>query len=370
MLVVNDKKKGITIIGGIFDKKIEKEFFNFEIDNVKRYLQASFLIIPIIYLLMGIANYYILGNKEAFKSILFVRGGILLLSLITVILISKIKDYNKLKYWFTFYEIVFCVSYLSISYLSGFSDYFIRCFEVIVILIGIFIIPNRWINSLLVALTFVASYFIFSYFMINYIEGSHFIVTSIYVFINLLFIAVLTFRIYSYKRYQYLYEKRLSQVSLKDQLSDISNRFRFDEEYRRLFNHYKNHKGKLALVLFEIDNFKRINKELGRDVGDEVLREISKMVKVFIRGNDVFARWGGEEFVILLSGVDTRQAINVTKRIKDGIWEHYFSSVGTVTCCFGVASPVENESMDDLLVRVDKYLQKAKKEGKNEIIFN
>lgn len=367
--MANNNKKGITIIGGIFDKKTEKEFFNFELDNSKKYLQGSFLIVPIIYLLMGIANYYILGNKEAFEIILFIKLGIFLLSLATIILISKIKDYNKLKYWFTFYEIVFCVSYLGISYLGGFSDYFIHCFEVIVILIGIFIIPNRWINSLLVSLVFVASYFGFSYFMISDIEPSHFIATIIYVSINLLFIAIFTFRIYSYKRYQYLYEKRLSQVSLMDQLSEISNRFKFDEEYRRLFNHYKNHKGKLALVLFEIDNFKRINKELGREVGDEVLREIVRMVKVFIRGNDVFARWGEEEFIILLSGVDTSQAISVTKRIKEGIWEHYFSGVGTVTCCFGVASPTENEGMDDLLVRVDNYLQKAKNEGKNEIIF-
>ncbi|GAA0179480.1 hypothetical protein SH2C18_23430 [Clostridium sediminicola] len=367
--MITKGKKPVTIIGGIFDKKLEKEFFESEISSFKKHIQIILLIISIAYIAYGTLN-NVLDGKAILNITTYMRIAILLCSISLIIVIEKSKNYNGLKKWFTFYEVIFCVVYLVSTYLNGFSDYFIHCFEVIVIMIGIFLLPNKWINSLIVSLMFAISYFIFSYAVIGDIEVMHFLATISYVTINILFIGVLTFRISSYKRVQYLTEKKFSQVSIIDQLSEISNRFKFDEEYRRLFNYYKNHKGNLAIVMFEIDHFKKINLELGQSVGDKVLREITKMVKVFIRGNDVFARWGEEEFVILLSGVDTRIALNVTKRIKEGIWDHYFSNVGTITCCFGVASPQEGESMEDLLVRVNKYLKRAKKEGGNEIIFN
>lgn len=366
--MINEGKKPVTIIGGIFDEKLEGDFFDSEISNSKRYIQILLFVISTAYLLSGVIN-IVLKGKALWNVTIYSRIIILVLSIFLIIIMAKLKNYNSLKNWFTIYQVIFCVVYLVNTYLNGFSDYFIHCFEVIVIMIGIFLMPNKWINSLLVSLAFVTAYFIFSYVVIVNIDVMHFIATISYVTINILFIGLLTFRISSYKRVQYLTEKRLSQISIIEQLTEISNRFKFDEEYRRLFNYYKNHKGNLAIMMFEIDNYKKINSSLGQEVGDKVLREITKMVKVFIRGNDVFARWGEEEFVILLSGVDTRQAISVTKRIKDGIWDHYFSGVGTVTCCFGVASPQEDESMDDLLNRADRYLQRAKKEGNNEIVF-
>lgn len=370
IILINGNKKNLSKVAGIFDEKLEKEFYEYEISSSINYVKPLLLLFASIFLMCGIADYFILNDMNIFRKILYVREAIVTLILVLIFRMEKIKNYNSLKFWFTLYEVVFCSSYLYILYLYGYGDYLIHCFEVILIIVGVFAIPNKWINSLMVSIGFIITFFILSFNMLEHMPPKNIVASYLYIFIALLFMGMHTYRISSYKRIQYLNEKILSKLSFMDQLTEICNRFKFHQEYERLFNYYKSNEENLAIIMFDIDDFKRINDNYGHIVGDSVLKEVTKVVKVFIRGDDVFARWGGEEFVILLSGVGSRQAINITKRIKDGIRKHNFLKVGTVTCSFGLALPLPNEDMDGLLNRVDEYLYNAKNNGKNQIVFN
>jgi diguanylate cyclase (GGDEF)-like protein len=99
-----------------------------------------------------------------------------------------------------------------------------------------------------------------------------------------------------------------------------------------------------------------------------LLKEITKVVGKSIRGEDLFARWGGEEFVVLLPHTDIQGAKNLAERLRHSIEENDFTDVGTITCSFGATQFDGSESQEVLLNRVDQALYGAKESGRNCIV--
>jgi diguanylate cyclase (GGDEF)-like protein len=128
----------------------------------------------------------------------------------------------------------------------------------------------------------------------------------------------------------------------------------------------------LSLVVFDIDFFKKINDTYGHPGGDYVLRELGRVVGTkLVRSQDYFARFGGEEFVILLLGSNSRQAWDVAERIRLTVQGHNFVYEGTqvpVTVSLGVAERYQTEkTWEALFDRADKALYHSKKTGRNKV---
>jgi diguanylate cyclase (GGDEF)-like protein len=125
----------------------------------------------------------------------------------------------------------------------------------------------------------------------------------------------------------------------------------------------------LSLIHLDIDNFKRINDQLGQATGDEILIELSAFLKQHTRSSDLVARWGGQEFIIVLSKTDLHQAEELANKLRAIIAERSFVVTAHLTCSFGVAQLQKGDTEASLLKRVDTALSAAKKEGKNRVVL-
>jgi diguanylate cyclase (GGDEF)-like protein len=163
-------------------------------------------------------------------------------------------------------------------------------------------------------------------------------------------------------------EEILKEMAYKDSLTKIYNRQRFDEELQREINRFKRIKEPLTLLMFDIDFFKDFNDRYGHQMGDEILIQISELVSKNIREMDIFARWGGEEFMLLLPGTDIDSGFLVAQSLRKRIQEHIFMDKLRVTVSFGVASFNRDDDSVTFLKRVDDALYSAKKSGRNTVV--
>lgn len=161
----------------------------------------------------------------------------------------------------------------------------------------------------------------------------------------------------------------MQQQSMSDPLTGAANRLYFSMVYSHAINVARRSEKALALIFLDIDHFKKVNDTYGHLIGDAVLKRIAQIVSKRIRSSDIFARWGGEEFVLLLPDTDIEEAIGVANSLKDAINSEDFEQAGTITCSFGVAILDESETGEDLLKRADEKLYEAKETGRNRIIY-
>jgi len=161
----------------------------------------------------------------------------------------------------------------------------------------------------------------------------------------------------------------MQQHSMSDPLTGAANRLYFSMVYSHAISAARRSEKSLALIFIDIDHFKKVNDTYGHLIGDVILKRIAQIVSKRIRSSDIFARWGGEEFVLLLPDTSLAEAIGVANSLKDAINFEEFEQAGTVTCSFGVAILEENETGENLLKRADEKLYEAKETGRNRIIF-
>lgn len=159
--------------------------------------------------------------------------------------------------------------------------------------------------------------------------------------------------------------KELIKMATTDSLTGIGNRRLFEEVFQAHQLVIGKYHPKLHVLVFDVDNFKRINDTYGHSIGDSVLQELAELVSNAIRKSDVFVRWGGEEFALLLRYCDAPHALKIADDLCTLIQAHRFVSVNRVTCSFGLSEIQSTENIQTVMERADKALYKAKSEGKN-----
>ena len=168
-----------------------------------------------------------------------------------------------------------------------------------------------------------------------------------------------------------LYHEEIYRTMIVDGLTQAHNR-RFLLEFldRELARHQR-HRRPLSLLLFDLDDFKRINDDWGHLTGDSVLRELADLVRARVRREDCFARWGGEEFAVALSETDPEAAQLFAERVRRLVEEHEFRVHGErvpVTISVGVATaPPGLRDAESFLATADALLYEAKRQGRNRV---
>jgi len=152
-----------------------------------------------------------------------------------------------------------------------------------------------------------------------------------------------------------------------DPLTGLNNRLRFNEAMSIEMSRSQRYETPLSLVLYDVDHFKRINDAHGHLAGDKVLIELSRFVADQIRNVDVLARWGGEEFAILLPESDAKMACRIAQKLCDSIQGIAFDEVGKVTCSFGIAQFEHGDTAKMLVSRADMALYQAKIKDRNRV---
>ncbi|MEA3553943.1 MAG: GGDEF domain-containing protein, partial [Campylobacterota bacterium] len=152
-----------------------------------------------------------------------------------------------------------------------------------------------------------------------------------------------------------------------DGLTQVYNRNKFDELFELEIKNTKRYKTPLCVAIIDIDKFKNFNDTYGHLIGDEVLITMAQTVKTHVRETDTFARWGGEEFVILLKNTNVKNAKIVSEHIKDRIEENNHKTAGKITASFGLTQYIENDTIESIFKRCDDALYIAKENGRNRV---
>jgi diguanylate cyclase (GGDEF)-like protein len=166
------------------------------------------------------------------------------------------------------------------------------------------------------------------------------------------------------------YQTRLELLASTDALTNTANRREFEARFQRAQYRFLRYNTPLSLLIVDIDNFKAINDKKGHLTGDSVLKTLSGKIKELIRPDDLLARWGGDEFVILLQA-ERKKAVTLAERLRVSIAgnvEKQSQGIeNNITVSIGVSTYIKDESLDSIMNRADKALYKSKAAGKNRV---
>jgi diguanylate cyclase (GGDEF)-like protein len=161
-----------------------------------------------------------------------------------------------------------------------------------------------------------------------------------------------------------------TQSALRDPLTDTGNRIAMDQTLQREIELARRHMQPLSLLMLDIDHFKRVNDTHGHGAGDDVLKAVAASIKNQLRNVDMVFRYGGEEFLILLSNTSREAAALVGERLRCAAQAEDYSADGRtveLTVSLGCSTLLPGESAESLLRRADSALYVAKREGRNRL---
>lgn len=168
-----------------------------------------------------------------------------------------------------------------------------------------------------------------------------------------------------------LYQQAL-RMAYTDPLTQTSNRAAFDDYIKREISLAGRHSKSLSIIFLDVDYFKHINDQYGHECGDVALTSVAKWIKECLRSSDAVFRFGGEEFVIILSETDLVGAELVAERIRNNIANHTLShnmQAINITASLGVSELRGKDTVDALVKRADGAMYKAKKNGRNQVVL-
>lgn len=159
----------------------------------------------------------------------------------------------------------------------------------------------------------------------------------------------------------------MERIATVDKLTGIYNRHKFEELFTLEAERSRRFSLPLSLILIDIDHFKSVNDTYGHDIGDDVLKRLTKIVQDTIRQIDIFARWGGEEFLVLSPNTDLENIQVLAEKLRLAVSEAEFPQVAHITISQGVSTFGKNDTFSELFKRADQGLYYAKEDGRNQV---
>jgi len=164
-------------------------------------------------------------------------------------------------------------------------------------------------------------------------------------------------------------EVQTVEASLTDALTGVGNRRKLEQALAIEISRVHRGEGSLCAIMADIDHFKRVNDEYGHGAGDAVLKHVGGLLRAQTRPTDIVARFGGEEFVVLMPHTRLPQAATRAEKLRSALAAEIIDPlVKPVTSSFGVAELSRDESGESFLARVDAALYQAKKCGRNRVV--
>jgi two-component system, cell cycle response regulator len=346
---------------------LKKEFLNYQMSVSIQFIRIISLILGILNLLLLIPDLAYTDSITAHTAIISVRVAFILAIAAFVVFIKKIQNFTVLSCLVTLMELIAVLIFLYVLSQYHKPDFMIQLVGVIVIVIVVFLTPNRWSHMLIVASVMGSSFLAFSYYFIPGLNQTYFLVGVIYLCVVIALCAVFSRHSLQHQLGEFIAKAELKRLNSMDTLTKLSNRLKLSEEADKWMDHYRTQGIPLCLILIDIDNMKKINDDYGHLIGDKVLVEISDLMSRQMRGSDVVSRWGGDEFILLLPDTKPDEAYLLCNRIRKLIAHQRFSKNTHVTCSIGVAAMQPDSTLDSLIAQADQSMYDAKKQGKNRV---
>jgi diguanylate cyclase (GGDEF)-like protein len=354
----------LSILAEFKDIKKEQEYLQYDMKNVRKVLKWFIVFFETLNILFLIPDLFVM-DINAFHWFVAVEVIYLILVVVFLMKIDQIENPRILYYWITTLEMFACTVYILSWTQYDKPNFLLQAFGVAVVMIAVFMLPNRFINMLLVSIYTLITFIIIS--MNLYIDLSlyHLLSVILYLAVFFMFGCIMSINLQYMKRMNYLNILNLMKLSMTDYLTQIFNRGKLEDELKLKMEYAKMYHIPLSLILFDFDNFKIINDTFGHLDGDRLIVEVTSIVRDSVRDEDIFARWGGDEFVLLLPGRTKEKGVALAENLRDKIASHKFNLEAEVNCSFGVVELVPEDDSMAFLKRADILLYEAKRQGGN-----
>lgn len=171
----------------------------------------------------------------------------------------------------------------------------------------------------------------------------------------------------------FILSQRLEDIAQKDHLTEVLNRRGLHQEIESVCKRYKDEKKSFSILICDIDHFKTINDTHGHEAGDVTLKNVANTLQKNIREDDILARWGGEEFLVLLPNTCKISASHVAEKIRTSVEKNTFiyqDKTISITVSVGICEKNDEiYSIYDVIKKADENMYKAKQEGRNRVVF-
>jgi len=162
-------------------------------------------------------------------------------------------------------------------------------------------------------------------------------------------------------------KKHVEELSNTDRLTQLFNRMKLDAEIQKEIVRAERYEHLFSVILIDVDYFKEVNDTYGHQIGDQVLIKIADLIRSNIRESDILGRWGGEEFLVICPETPSEKAMVLAEKLRNSILNFEFTTVGTKTPSFGVASFQPGEKEEAVIGKADEALYRAKELGRNRV---
>ena len=162
-------------------------------------------------------------------------------------------------------------------------------------------------------------------------------------------------------------KKTIEEMSITDYLTKLYNRREIESVIETEITRADRYSTNFSIVFIDIDKFKNINDTFGHNVGDDVLVELSKILKLKSRKTDTVGRWGGEEFIIVCSETDIDGAFDFANNLRETIENHKFLTVKQITISCGISQYEKTDTLSSVIAKADGALYQAKETGRNKV---
>lgn len=359
----------INCFAELKDKNREKEFHDNEVRKGLRLSRRVILVFGICNFLFVFIDYFYLQYADVSVVIyhsLIPRAIVLASAVFVFNLLARAKNKSAaIKSVVIFAIFTYLLhEYTVVHFVS--IDLVFEVLDLVLFTYALFVIPNRWITNVCTSAIIFILFFVLTPFTIPIMNIGTKGILIIYLFSQMLIVSVLMYRIHIQKRLNYLQQLQLEALAKTDVLTTAFNRFACDKALDQMCASHCD----FSLILVDIDDFKRINDTCGHLTGDKVIVKIVDSIKSIIRQDDIVARWGGEEFVIILPYISLERAAETAERIKKYMSNIEFGNkIGIVSASFGVTAYIDGDNMNSIISRADQLLYHAKQQGKNQVVF-
>ena len=345
------------------DSDLERDYVRSSMREALPYVRPLVLVLGVLYLAFLIPDSRLIANPGTFRFIAASRALVFFAILFLYHEMGRIGDEARFKRWFTAYQLLIGGSFLSIFAVYEDPDLLIQTNGAVILIVVVYLIPNQWVNKVVVSVAVATGFLGVGFLRPGHFDSNEYVAAVVYLAAILVLNAVSSYRLAISKRTAYLRGRRLARISVTDPLTGVYNRNKFDEDMDSWIAQAERYRIPLSLALFDVDDFKATNDVRGHLAGDRILADLARSVSGAVRETDIFARWGGDEFVLLMPNTDARESRDVVARLRARI-----EVESELRCSFGVATLHLGEDKGGLLYRVDRNLYAAKSRGGNAVV--
>lgn len=336
----------------------------------RRFITVITVFSGVMQLLLMIPDYLFLSDQSARITVLTLRAVVCLLSfLFTWVWLRKtIRTYAAYSRLMTGLEVIIILLFLYVFYRYDPPEFIIQSMGLMIIIMVVFIIPNYFYSRLVLSAGSLTAYLLLArLIMQDNLPVNTFMAGTAYLLIALVICAIFARILDKHQFHEYKAKDQLVHLNMIDPLTGAYNRNKLVEAWKQWFAWCQRYTQPLTLVMLDVDGFKQINDEHGHSAADVVLIELVDLIQTQLRATDLLARWGGDEFVILLPNTSGDEAMKVLTRIRRLLSQKLLAGCIAVRCSFGVAAVQSVSTLDTVIRQADSLMYQSKKAGGDQV---